>query len=330
MSWNKTSRAGLVFCLASSLMLTGCASSGWNRLLGRGDKPSAKLTLAWSRLKEDEGSLTEARSGYEKVLSEQPNNVDAMMGMARMNVKAQRLVDAEQGYVHALELRPKSSAVLSEVGKFYAQQQRWDRAIPLLQDAQRIEPHEKSHQFTLAVALAQAGRTSEALPHFNEAVGEAAAHYNIGRIMIEAKKTAEAEQQFKLALAKDPSLKDAQYFLQEIQAGRQGPPSSKPILADTGVSSSATQQVGATGQNPADMTTAAMAPLSGRSPLYPHEGYEELPAPPDGDGGFAGVTPAAGFSPAVSAGASYQTGPQLGQQPGGAQFRVNSFQQMGR
>lgn len=280
MSWNRYSRSGLVLCIAGGLTLSGCAGSGWNRLVGKKDQPSAKLTLAWAKLKEEEGKLTDARTGYEKVLAQQPNNVDAVLGMSRMNVKAQRMVDAEQGYDRALKLSPKSPAVLSEVGQFYAQQQRWDKAIPLLQEAQRIEPHEKNHQFTLAVALTKAGRTTEALPHFTDAVGEAAAHYNVGRLLVESGKTTEAQEQFTLALTKDPGLSDAQFFLDEIRAGGNSSAGAAPIVAQPKKQPVATQQVSGTSASDRQTVTPAESRVpSGRSPLYPHVGYEELPPP---------------------------------------------------
>ncbi len=311
MSWNKYSRTGLVVCVAGGLALSGCAGGGgWSRLVGKKkDEPSAHLTLAWSKLKEEEGHLTEARVGYEKVLTAEPNNVDAMLGMARMNVKAQRLVDAEQGYTHAMKLQPKSPAVLSEVGQFYAQQQRWDKAIPLLQEAQRIEPHEKSHQYTLAVVLTKAGRTSEALPHFTEAVGEAAAHYNVGRMLVETGKTREAEEQFTLALAKDPALSDAEYFLNEIRAGHNVVAKPESIVTAAKPSAPTTQQVsGTTSSSRTTVTPASGGLSSGRPPLYPHAGYEELPPPPDSDNEaslskpndetVSGIAQMSGFSPA--------------------------------
>lgn len=278
MSRTRLSHFGLVLCLAGTMAASGCAAGGWGRLMGKKkDEPSPKLTLAWSKLKEDEGRLTEARSGYESVLAKEPKNVEALLGLARLDEKAQRLVKAEEGYASALALQPKSPRVLSEVGKFYSQQQRWEKAIPLLQDAQRIEPHEKSHQFNLGMALTKAGRSDEALPHFTEAVGEAAAHYNIGRLLIESGKSAEAEKQFTLALAKNPSLADAQYFLDEIRSEKTTRSEPLPALAQPKTKSPATQQV--SGTVPTTRPVVTPATPARRPAVQPHVGYEELPPP---------------------------------------------------
>lgn len=352
MSWMKYSRASLVVCAAGGLALSGCAGGAWGRLVGKKqEEPPTRVSLAWAKLKEEEGRLTDARASYEKVLVREPNNVDAVMGMARLNVKAQRMVDAEQGYSLAMKLQPKSTLVLSEVGQFYAQQQRWDRAIPLLQEAQRIEPHEKSHQYKLAVALTKAGRTSDALPHFTEAVGEAAAHYNVGRMLVESGKTKEAEEQFTLALAKDPSLTDANYFLNEIRAGRNGISKPATIATATNPGTPTMQQVsGTTSGTRPTVSPADNAQPSGRPPLYPHVGYEELPPPPDGVNeasldqpaglqAASAVTQTSGFSnptPEVtsnSTATSPRNLPRLRLQPtpganNGAHVRVSTTQQL--
>ncbi len=304
MSRNFSSRFGLVLCITASLTVSGCAAGGWNRFIGKKtDEPSPKLTLAWAKLKEDEGRLTDARHGYESVLKQEPKNIDALLGVARLDEKAQRLVVAEEGYVKALELQPKSPYVLGEVGKFYALQQRWDKAIPLLQEAQRMEPHEKSHHFTLAMALTKADRTDEALPHFTEAVGEAAAHYNIGRMLVESGKTAAAEQEFVLALTKDPNLSDAQYFLDELRNNAANPAQPARIVAQPNKAQSpTTQRVSATG--PSGRPTVTPASNSGpqirptaRPPAHPHSGYEELPPPPDMMDGASTTVPQSSQSP---------------------------------
>ena len=335
-------RLGLVVCVAGGMALSGCAGGGWSRLVGKKkDEPPANLTLAWAKYQENEGKLTEARTGYEKVLAEKPDSVDALLGLSRMNVKAQRLVEAEKGYAQAMKLQPKSPAVLSEVGQFYAQQQRWDKAIPLLQDAQRIEPHEKSHQYTLAVALTKAGRTADALPHFTEAVGEAAAHYNVGRMLIEEGHVREAEEQFALALAKDPKLDDAEYFLNEIRSGQI--PAMRGAMATIATPvDGATQQVSGTASSRrSTVTPANLGQPGGRPPLYPHVGYEELPPPPE-DGvnearqdkpssasGSSGIVQISGFS-APDSGRVSQATPQAAPQlvppspTGRAQLRMSS------
>lgn len=323
---NSYSRTGLALCLSFMLASSGCAS--WNKLIGKKEEPSPKLNLEYAKFKESGGDLTTARHSYELVLSKEPNNVEAIMGMARLNLKAQRLVEAEEGFKRALALKPKSTEVLSEIGNFYSDQQRWDKAVPILQECQRLEPHEKKFQYNLAVALAKSGQTKEALPHFKESVPEGAAHYNVGRILIEQGKRQEAEEQFAIAIAKDPTLTDAQYWIDEIRATSSGKAQQLPATVDASGRNS-TQQVAATDsvktaepQNPFEEAPTSgfsrsdtvparpvinsrsnnhpamgnsapnrrpnRTPPSGRQPLYPHEGFEELQPPPENTDRSAG------------------------------------------
>lgn len=308
--FGKMPRFGLALLVTLTLLNSGCAT--WNKMIGKKDEPSPKLNLAWAKLKESEGNLTEARHGYEEVLSKDTKNVDAILGMARLNLKAKRMPEAEEGFKQALALKPHSTEVLSEIGNFYSDQQRWEEAIPLLQECQRLEPHEKNYQFNLAVALAKSGRIDQATPHFREAVGDAAAHYNIGRIMVENGKRVEAEEQFVIALSKDPNLTDAQYFLDEIRAGSSGRAQQVPVVANGAFRRNPTQQVAGTSMNNppqieqqqevnpfeeaptagySQSNIPANGPMnssqggrskpipSGRQPMYEHSGYEELEPP---------------------------------------------------
>lgn len=305
------SRMGVAICLILSMSSSGCAT--WNKLLGKKEEPSPKLNLAWAKLKESEGNLTDARHGYEEVLSKDPKNVDAVLGMARLNLKAKRIVEAEAGFERALAMKPQSPEVLTEIGNFYSDQQRWDKAIPLLQNAQRLEPHEKAYHYNLAMALAKSGRSDDAIPHFIEAVGEAPAHYNVGRILLESGKRSQAEEQFALALAKDPNLTDAQFYLEEIRTGTPGTAEQVPVIVDRGARRNPALQVAGTEPiqtaekpNPFEeaptsgysrnatvetdrlqdsnsgrsVPRAGVRPIpSGREPLYPHGGFEELEPP---------------------------------------------------
>lgn len=259
---------GVCLCL---LGVTGCASTGkWMASLKKtpSDEPSPKLRLAWAQLKENEGRLSEARTAYQEVLKKKPNEVTALLGLARLDVKAKRMIEAEQGFQKALELAPKSPEVLDQVGQFYVGQEQFDKAVPLLQSAMQAMPHERNYRFHLAVALAKAGRIDESLPHFEETIGAAAGHYNAGRILFEQGKIPAAEQQMVQAVMKDPNLTAAHEWLAEIRSEQQVP--SAPVRLAAGTASGTAQQsrvVNAGGN-------------ATRPAIQPHGGYEELPPPP--------------------------------------------------
>ena len=218
-----------ITCLAA--MLTGCVSSTQNLagsplgLTGNytlgstsnDKKPNSRLHLAYARLKESEGDSKGARDSYEQVLAETPRSTDAILGIARLDQLAGRNEAAEKGLERALKLEPKSPVVLDAAGQFYAGLGRWDEATRSLTEATRYAPTEKAYQHHLAIALAKSGRIDQSLPHFVQAVGPAKAHYNIGYILHEKGDIKGSEQQFTLALMKDPNLEEAQYWVDEVR-----------------------------------------------------------------------------------------------------------------
>ena len=213
--------------------LTGCASSGcrWNLFAQREDRDSAvarkklknprKLDLAYAKWQEQIGNMTEARERYQRVLHDQPQSLEAMLGLARLDQLAGRMQEAEQGYRKALKAAPNDAAVLDALGQFYATQEKWPLAIDHLKQSLQIAPNDNTIRFHLAVALAKSGDIAGAKPHFVNSVGDAEADYNLGLILHDQGKLDQAEQFFVQAAVKKPTLEQAQFWLNEIRVEKE-------------------------------------------------------------------------------------------------------------
>jgi Tfp pilus assembly protein PilF len=222
--------------LASSACLcvatAGCAAPGmsgtnpWNaspfasKAKAKPSDAKPTLHISWAKLQESEGNLTEARKSYSTALQRDPRSVEAIMGLARLDYLAHRVDEAEQGFQKAVKMAPESPVALTALGEFYAEQQRWDDAIPVLNRAMQAAPDEKIYRFQLAVVLAKSGKVEDALPHFAQTVGAAEAHYNVGRILYDQGKVSPSEEQFVLAVMKNPKLEEAQFWLDEVRRER--------------------------------------------------------------------------------------------------------------
>lgn len=226
-------------CLA--LATAGCASSS-----GRSDQPvwsqlplspatnspspetaenlenPAQVYLKYARWQEYLGRLGEARKSYKRVLGEDPQSVEAIVGLARLDHFAGRTEQAEQGFLKAVRMKPEDPAVLDALGQFYASEKRWDRAIEALRTAARVAPENEIVDYHLAVALARSGDIEAARRRFRQTVGDAEAHYNVGYILYEQGKLASAETHFQQAVEKKPDLSQARAMLAEIRTQRQG------------------------------------------------------------------------------------------------------------
>lgn len=180
------------------------------------DDPT-ELSLAYARWMEDVNNLTEARRHYSEIAESKPKNVEAILGLARIDLASGMTYEAEQGFLKALRLSPNSPLALHALGQFYAAQQRWPEAVDTLNKAMLAAPAERQYRYDLAVAMVQAGDLNGAMPHFIRTVGDAEAHYNVGLILQQQGRLADAEQQMLLAVTKKPDLREAQYWLDEIR-----------------------------------------------------------------------------------------------------------------
>ncbi|MCA9032455.1 MAG: tetratricopeptide repeat protein [Planctomycetaceae bacterium] len=181
-------------------------------------KNPSQLKLAYARWMEESGNVDEARNQYTAVRSEEPKNVDAILGLARVDLASGKHVEAEQGFQRALKLDPESPLAHHGLARCYAVQKRWTEAVAELNTAVLADPTNNNFRYDLAVAMAHTGDIDGALPHFVRVVGDAKAHYNVGLILQDEGQTAAAKKHLSLALTKDPHLEEAEHWLRRIQA----------------------------------------------------------------------------------------------------------------
>lgn len=268
------SRVGTSAALLFTLALVGCRSSGpmepMSNLASRwmpggpsGSTASSELknpknTHFWyARWQESIGNFEEARKSYQVVLGEDKKSVDAVIGLARIDQLSGRTREAEMGFEKALRMKPGEPKVLDAVGQFYASEKRWSEAVAKLNEAMLADPLKPEYQHHLAVALARSGNVEAAMPHFVKTVGDAQAHYNIGFILKEQGRLAEAEARLEQAVALEPELTEAQTLLTELKrkldgakVTRQGETAVLPAAGTTPPQETRfNRQAGATGRS---------------------------------------------------------------------------------
>jgi tetratricopeptide (TPR) repeat protein len=182
-----------------------------------GPKNPAKIHLAYGQWQEQMGQPAEARQFYAKALAEDPKSVEALLGMARIDLAAGLTSEAEARLKKAAKLAPKDPQVLAAYGNYYAAQKDWKKALEKLRAASKLSPDDPNFQYLLAVATARSGDLEAAYPMFVRSVGEAPAHYNIGYICYENGKSADALEHLREALVLNPELAAAQTMLDKIE-----------------------------------------------------------------------------------------------------------------
>lgn len=274
------------WCAAAglSLAIAGCSSTSKLPLANKNPAPAATavsgsgefapdsgakhpevVQLAYGQWQEQMGQQAEARDSYAKVLAKQPKNVEATLGMARLDLAAGLNADAEERLKKAMKLAPKDPRVLAAYGNFYAVQGQWAKAAEMQQAAVKLAPEDQRYQFLLGVALARSGQVDEAYRYFVRSVGDAQAHYNIGYILHEQGDRAGALQRMEQALALRPDLEPAQQMIDRIQGG-----ASTVLASGTDHRSSGTATTPASGVRSIPLAKQEeMLPLQGNEALLP-------------------------------------------------------------
>lgn len=102
------------------------------------------------------------------------------------------------------------------LSKIYASRDQWEEAVQILEVATTANPSDRNIHYALGQALARCGRPGEALPHFEQAVDEATAKYQVAMIVYE-NSLRNCEQLFDEAVSADPSFAAAESRRMEIQ-----------------------------------------------------------------------------------------------------------------
>jgi tetratricopeptide (TPR) repeat protein len=249
-----------------------------------GPKNPTKVRLAYAQWQEQMGQQAEARESYAKVLAAQPKNIEALLGLARLDQASGLYPDAEERLKKATKLGPKDARVLATYGNFYSAQGDWSKAVEKHQAAVKNSPDDPRYQFLLGVALARSGDTDQAFPYFIRSVGDAQAHYNIGYILFENGDRAGAMDHFNKALSLNPELEVVRTMVDRIQNG-----GDKTILAK-GTDSNSPQV------RPIPLTTQeALVPLQGNEASLPRGSRRSASVPASNR---ATQSPSDGLTPA--------------------------------
>ena len=147
--------------------------------------------------------LVAARDAYQRALTREPTNRDALLGLAAIDVRSGQLNSAEARYLKLLEIDPRDSHAVASLislrgqldpvasesrlksliasqpdvallhfslGNQYAQQSRWSEAQAAYFKAHSVDPENADYAFNLAVSLDQLHQGKLALEFYQRAL----------------------------------------------------------------------------------------------------------------------------------------------------------------
>ncbi len=173
-------------------------------------KNTEKTLLAWARYQEDVGEYAEAKKKYHEIEIAYPNNVEASLGIARIELATGRSEEAERILKQLASKHPESVPVRLELGALYSSQEDWPGAIEAYTDACDLAPEDQGCRYELGVAYAKSGDLDQAFPHLKFSVGGPAAYYNIAYLLHEEGRDGESAEWLRKALSSHPDQKTSE------------------------------------------------------------------------------------------------------------------------
>lgn len=214
-------------------------------------EPSAQFYVSLARMQEQTRNEAGAIEHYKKALDAEPQNTEALLGLARLHDRAGRLAEAEPLYQQAVQTQQgvSDASAWNDLGLCQARQQNLPAAASSLESAVTLAPEESRYRNNLAIVLVEEGNVEAALKQMKAVHPAAVAHYNVGYLLNKRGQPDVALQQFHLALQADPTLVAAQQWIESLSAETIASTRSQETRHDASLGG--TQQVNSAEQPPA-------------------------------------------------------------------------------
>ncbi len=203
--------------------------------------PTAATYVAMAEMACHGGNGAQARGLYQKALSLEPKNLDALLGAARMEDREGRMSDAKMLYERAAAAYPNNPTVFNDLGLCLARQGQLPQAERALARAVQLEPAKPLYRNNIAKVLVELNAMDAAMQHLAAVNPPATANYNVGVLLYQRGRAAEAGTYLTAALAADPQLEPARALLAELQPSApayrtaRAPQGSAAVAPGTGV-----------------------------------------------------------------------------------------------
>jgi len=173
------------------------------------------------KLNQIEGAIEQSQRAYE--LS--PDNPTILLSLALSLEMGGFFGKAENFYKESLRYNPNYTAALNNLGHILAHTERPLEALPILQKAHKLNPHDSNIRLNLANVYISLGRPTEAERLIKE-IKTAAAYNSLGIAKYVQRDWIGAKIQFKKALSVEPDFAGAHenlaltlFHLKEFEAG---------------------------------------------------------------------------------------------------------------
>ena len=184
------------------------------------------LALCTGQIQAETGNYRKAVEAYRKALKIEPDNGDALDGLATGLLKLREVEQAKQVLERAAARNPKNAGFQYKLGVAMLEKREYPAAIDHCKKALALDPGLFPARIILAHALQGSGKLEEAVQHYKElaaaGVEDSGLYNHYGEALVKLKQYEEAIPQFQRALKIDPSNAQARDNLSRAMKMRSG------------------------------------------------------------------------------------------------------------
>jgi tetratricopeptide (TPR) repeat protein len=216
-----TALACVAGCRNSELQPSRPASTVGNKEPKTKITPSqiADVQITMGREAEKRGDLAQATAAYQEAIKCDRTRADAYLRIANVKIQQGKYQEAEGLYQQALQVDRGNPDAYSDMGYSLYLQRRWAEAERNLRQAIVLRPEHRRAHNNLGLVHAHNARTKEALAEFREAgCSPTEARCNLAFALTIDRKWSEAREQYRLALAAEPSSQPIKDRLKQLDS----------------------------------------------------------------------------------------------------------------
>jgi Tfp pilus assembly protein PilF len=224
-------RGGAAVLTISAALVSGCASlpktapaappkpapARAEPAVKVGPRQAAEIKVEFAHMMEKQGDAGAAMNAYLDAHKQDPANLDALLGIARLLDADGHFAESMDYYKKAEKARPSDTKVACNYGYSLYLQGRYGEAEAALRQSLARQPDNAWAHNNLGLVLARTGRPADALTEFHRAgCNDADARINLAFALTLQKSWVEARTQYDKALRLDPSSAAARKGLQDL------------------------------------------------------------------------------------------------------------------
>jgi tetratricopeptide (TPR) repeat protein len=182
--------------------------------------PSPEFFIFAAQMCERQNDLPQARQNLQRALAMWPGNADVLRAAARMEDRQGNMPLAESLYQRAVASNPQNAAALNDLGLCLAREGKLEPSLQVIEQAVQLQPDKALYRNNAATVLVEMRQDQRALAHLAAVHNLADANYNLGQLLVERGRAADAAPYFQTALQQSPGMHQAQDALAKLQGNQ--------------------------------------------------------------------------------------------------------------